>query len=258
MKSNFLPYLEFMISFHCNLNCKACALYSGLVKEPQFPNLEKFTRDLEKLHEYISDVDTIRILGGEPLLNPEINEYVKLTRRIYPAADIYIVTNATLLTKMPEDFFETLRSYNVKIFISVYLPMKNKIPEIQNFLQQKNIGFRIMPNVIENFTISQTLQPCPDKAKQFSHCSDAVCNTIFDGKIAACGRTFMTKYFNAYFNKNLPVDGTLNLYEEGLTAEKIKKHLITPFERCRYCVNPRLIKWETIKYPSQISDWIIE
>lgn len=68
----------------------------------------------------------------------------------------------------------------------------------------------------------------------------------------------MTKYFNEYFNANLPQDGILDLYEDNLTVEKIKKHLITPFERCRYCIKPHSIKWSTIKYPSQLSDWVVD
>lgn len=76
VQAKYLPYLEFHIADHCNLNCKACEHYSGLVKEPHFPNLKKFTRDFERLHEFIDDIGKIRILGGEPLLNPEVNECI--------------------------------------------------------------------------------------------------------------------------------------------------------------------------------------
>ena len=67
LSTKYLPYLEYHIADHCNLNCKACEHYSGLVSEPHYPDLEKFSSDLCKLHEFIDDIGTIRILGGEPL-----------------------------------------------------------------------------------------------------------------------------------------------------------------------------------------------
>ena len=116
--AKYLPYLEFRIADHCNLNCKSCAEFSSLVKKSHFPNLQKFTRDFEQLHEFIDDIGAIHILGGEPLLNPEINEYIKLSRRLYPQSLIKIVTNGFLLLNMPDEFFDTLRECNALISIS--------------------------------------------------------------------------------------------------------------------------------------------
>ena len=106
--AKYLPYLEFHVADHCNMNCKYCEHYSGLVKTPKFTNLKRFTQDFEQLKKFIDDIGMIRILGGEPLLNSEINEYVKLSRRLYPLAQIFVVTNAILLPKMPDKFFNTL------------------------------------------------------------------------------------------------------------------------------------------------------
>ena len=51
MQAKYLPYLEFHIADHCNLNCKACEHYSGLVHEEIFTNYEKFERDLPILRD---------------------------------------------------------------------------------------------------------------------------------------------------------------------------------------------------------------
>ena len=61
----------------------------------------------------------------------KVGEYVKLCRRLYPLAEIFVVTNAILLPKMPESFFETLRENNASIHISFYPPLKSKMPEIK-------------------------------------------------------------------------------------------------------------------------------
>ena len=48
------------------------------------------------------------LLGGEPLLNPEINEYIKISRKYFPKTRISIITNATLLNDMDENFWKIL------------------------------------------------------------------------------------------------------------------------------------------------------
>ena len=249
LSAKFLPYLEFHVADHCNLNCKACEHYSGLVKEPRFTDLKSFTRDLERLHEFIDDIGFIRILGGEPLLNPE------LSRRLYPLAAIYVVTNAILLPKMPEEFFATLRECNAAIFISFYPPLESKMLAIKKLLEKNRVPFAISP-LNKTFTVKQTLQPHDQATEIFLQCVQANCHNVYDGKIAACFLPFTTKYFNAYYEKDLPEDGALDLYDSDLTTEKLKAHLLMPFERCRYCVPPVDVKWKTIKHPSPITDWV--
>jgi len=255
LSAKYLPYLEFHVADHCNLNCKACEHYSGLVKEPHFPNLKKFTRDFERLHEFIDDINMIRILGGEPLLNPELNEYIKLSRRLYPQAIIHVVTNALLLPKMPEEFFETLRQCNAGITISFYPPLESKMPAIKNFVESKRVSLFI-GSLYKTFTMKQTLNRHDRPQEIFLQCLQATCHNLYEGKIAACFLPFTTKYFNAYYGKNLPEDGALDLYDPTLTTEKLKAHLLKPFERCRYCTSPVTVDWSTIKNPSPITDWV--
>ena len=255
LSAKYLPYLEFHVADHCNLNCKACEHYSGLVKEPHFPNLKKFTRDFERLHEFIDDIGVIRILGGEPLLNPELNEYIKLSRRLYPQTNLIVVTNAILLLKMPDEFFDTVRSCNAGIWISFYPPLESKMPAICEFLKEKRVSFFVSP-LNKTFTMKQTLNRHDRAQEIFLQCLQAHCHNLYDGKIAACFLPFTTKYFNAYYGKNLPVDGALDLYDPNLTTEKLKAHLLKPFERCRYCTPPVTVEWSTIKNPSPITDWV--
>ena len=255
LSAKYLPYLEFHVADHCNLNCKACEHYSGLVKEPHFPNLKKFTRDFERLHEFIDDIGVIRILGGEPLLNPELNEYIKLSRRLYPQAEIHVVTNALLLQKMPEEFFETLRQCRTVIDISFYPPLESKIDAIKNFIESKRVSLFVSP-LNKTFTMKQTLNRHDRPREIFLQCFQAHCHNLYEGKIAACFLPFTTKYFNAYYEKNLPEDGAFDLYDPTLTTEKLKAHLLKPFERCRYCTPPVSVEWTTIKNPSPITDWV--
>lgn len=158
MPASYLPYLEFHIADHCNLNCRGCEHYSGLVKSPHFPNFDRFERDMIQLHKFINDIGVIRILGGEPLLNPEINRYIELSRRLYPQSTLFVVTNALLLPKMPDSFFETLLAQKAMLFISYYLPLQSKMQSIRQMLHERGVPY-FLTQLNEQFSIKQTLRP---------------------------------------------------------------------------------------------------
>ncbi len=77
--------------------------------------------------------------------------------------------------------------------------------------EKKHVKFGISP-LNKEFTIKQTVSPHNDKREIFLQCIQAHCHNLYEGKIAACFLPFTTKYFNAYYNKNLPEDGALDLY----------------------------------------------
>lgn len=226
-----------------------------MVKEQKFYPLEQFTRDFERLHEFIEDFAAIRILGGEPLLNPQVSEFVKVCRRIYPVSPLHVVTNAILLPKMPNKFFDTIRECNAIICISFYPPMESKMPAIKRLLEDKKVLY-LISDKIETFVRYQTLIKNNNPKRMFERCFFSNCHNLCDGKIASCFLPFVTKYFNAYYGKNLPEDGGLDLYDPTLTTEKLKAHLLTPFERCNYCTEGDRHKWEITSHPSPITDWI--
>lgn len=254
-----LPYLEFHLADHCNLNCANCEHYSGLVKEPVFPDYVKFSKDLHQLKKYIKSIGLIRILGGEPLLNPQIEDYLKLVSEVYPDSIIKVVTNALLLKSMPDTFFETLNACREGsgVHISLYPVMKDHIAPVIELLKEKKTNY-VVSDVMNTFRKQQRLESGNDDETRhkYIHCYQKGCVNLYDGKIAACFLPFTTKYFNRYFDKNLPEDGSIDLYEEGLTIEKIMHGLSTPFERCRYCKEPEEVPWQVIHEPSILDDWV--
>lgn len=220
-------------------------------------SFEKFTQDFAQLRKFIDDFGAIRILGGEPLLNPEVCEYVKFCRQLYPETPLHLATNAILLPKMSDEFFNTIRENNAIIWISFYPPMQSKMPEIQRLLEAKRVSYTI-GGLVTNFFKNQTLNANATPAENFIKCGWSQCHNFCDGKIAACFKPFVTKYFNAYYNKNLPEDGALDLYEEGLTTEKLKAHLQKPFQRCMYCTENQSFPWGVVSHPSPLSDWVLD
>lgn len=252
----YLSYLEFHVADHCNLNCKYCTHYSPLVPEPVFTDYERFSSDLRQLKRYIPDIGIIRILGGEPLLNPDLGRFISLTRELYPASLITIVTNGLLIRQMSTELIEVMKEKMAFIHISFYPPLQEKIQEVKRFLYEKEIPYTITELTTE-FSKTQTLVPHTDE-NFFYSCFQASCTCLQDGKLAPCYAPFTTKYFNAAFSQELPTDEGIDLYDGTLTLTRLKTELLLPMQRCLYCVTGQPCPWEIVGKNSVLEDWVIE
>lgn len=116
---NKLEFIEFHIVDSCNLNCKGCTSFSNISKKANFIDARLLGIRLQELTKTFT-IEIIRLLGGEPLLHPDINNVLKTVRQCLGYSHIELFTNGILLNKMPQDFFETCYKNNIKIVISQY------------------------------------------------------------------------------------------------------------------------------------------
>lgn len=250
----YLSYLEFHVADHCNLNCKYCTHYSPLVPEPVFSDYGRFSSDLQQLKKYIPDIGIIRILGGEPLLNPDLGKFITLTRELYPASIITVVTNGLLIRQMSTDLISLMKEKMAFIHISFYPPLEGQIQEIKQFLYEQGIPYTITEMTTE-FSKTQVLTPHTDE-DFFYRCFQASCTCLQDGKLAPCYAPFTTKYFNTAFSKELPTDEGIDLYDDTLTLTRLKTELLLPMQRCFYCVAGSSQPWEIVGKHSVLEDWV--
>ena len=114
--------LDFQVhlTFHCNLKCKGCSHFSSLA-EKRHLDIKIFEKDLQRLSrlgkKHIRKID---LLGGEPLLHPEINVLMKIARKYFPKTQIVLLTNGILLPAMPNDFWKTCKKNKIIVIISYY------------------------------------------------------------------------------------------------------------------------------------------
>lgn len=118
--------LDIHVCEHCNLNCKGCNHYSPLA-QPSFCDLDSLKQNLNilKVRGLNNLIKSIYLVGGEPLLNPEITEIFRITRAFFPKSIIKVVTNGICLSRnsqpMPETFWEACRKYDISFDVSKYL-----------------------------------------------------------------------------------------------------------------------------------------
>jgi hypothetical protein len=89
--------VEFYITNVCNLTCTNCNRFNNY----DFTGWQRWSdyeSDYQKLSEYIG-LKAIVLMGGEPLLNPTVTEWITGLNNLFEA-DIQVLTNGTRLNKV--------------------------------------------------------------------------------------------------------------------------------------------------------------
>lgn len=244
-ESSQLFYLEVHASDHCNLNCKGCMHFSPLVKESVFPDFNKLSEDIHQLNKFIKHIDIIRILGGEPLLNPHLERYINLLRSVFPYSNINIVTNGLLIDKMSDDLCKCIQNNNIHVHISLYPPVIKNKDKIESYLKANNIVYQISES-IDTFTSTYQSKPFVDKFFAKDNC-EIFCNNLRDGKMSCCPNIMYTKYYNDCFGTNYPIeDGLIDIYKIR-SCKELHQRLNQPAALCSYCDRRSIFNWEITK-----------
>ena len=257
LKSDTIPYLlhlEYEVTHHCNLNCRACSHFTPLT-EKKFGNLDQFVKDLEKIHTMVDNIGEIQLLGGEPLLNPELHKFILEARRIYPYAAINVVTNGILLGTIGKRLIETMKWTGAAFIVTVYPPFKDYAGKMIRQLEESGVLFR---EGVEAESFYSWLIPDGNSNPKtaFAKCMQTNCCIFENGKFSRCSIVHKIPVYENYYqlDHGYP-DCSLNLYAEELTPVKLQSYLMHPVEMCRFCGKPAASPWARAGKNPQMEDW---
>lgn len=106
--------LEVVITAHCNLRCRACAYLSPVMPTTAIAPAQ-IQRDLTILARFYHASEA-RVLGGEPLLHPELVPVLQVIRASGISDTIRVITNGLLLTRMPASFWDLADEVSISIY----------------------------------------------------------------------------------------------------------------------------------------------
>jgi MoaA/NifB/PqqE/SkfB family radical SAM enzyme len=254
-----LEYLEYHIADHCNLNCKGCGHFSN-VCEPGFGDLSQFRKDLERLRELVWGIKVFRLMGGEPLLNPELPEFVRAAREVFPDADIHVVSNGLALDDSKIELLQTMAECHVNLDISQYPPAEAKKDRILALcrLMRVNCYFTDPIRVFRN-----CLDPAGENDIAASHqaCDVKQCHFLSKGKAAGCILPFILPLANQNLHAEMqesPED-VIDLYDPSLDGFTLIQKLRSPMQTCRYCdpAHTNAFEWGVAnRHVAKPEDWL--
>ena len=229
--------LEIHASYHCNLSCRNCMHMSPLEHMHTMTEVE-LEEDLEHLKGIIH-VEEIRLLGGEPLLNPKLADLVKIARNSGIGSRISISTNGIQLKKWGKayDLWRNVDQCEVSIYASEQIDEKEIVASCEALSEEYGIPFYVY--YCNLFREVGSFDKCNDiniTKRVFDSCiirRTWQCYNLFEGRLYLCPQSIG-------FSRNNPnVDIESN--SVSLKSNSLEKDLGEFFSRkeplpaCSYC-----------------------
>lgn len=257
-----LNQVEIELSESCNLNCKGCFQFSNLVKNEKFSDLKVFENDLEQLKKIFWGIGKIKLLGGEPLLNPNFLLYIKKAREIFPDSDIRLVSNGLLIPKLSRAALEEIKNNNCTVDISNYPPTRKRLDSIIDSLKKAGVSYTVsLP--INMFFKALLPKPARSPNAAFNNCIFTHCHALANGNLGACTHQFYISRLNTAFDLDYPEEGkneVIDIYHTALNGWEINNIFEQPHDFCRYCSTGMVpFKWKPApKSKAKANDWIVK
>lgn len=215
-----LEFLEVMLIRTCNLSCQGCTTFSDL-KYQGYTTWEQGRAWLEPWIRRI-ELEGIGIMGGEPLINPEIREWLIGLRELMPNTQIRFITNGLLLEKHWDvvDLLQQLGNTVLKISQHVYTPELEKTIQrvFDSYDWQPVEEYGIKRWSVTNQNRFQIAQPkkflktfrndyadmAPhnnDPRAAFDLCVQKRCPMLHNGRLYKCGTVGLTPELLERYNR---------------------------------------------------------
>ena len=245
-KKPVLYLLEYHLAEHCNMNCRHCFHFSPLVNTEIFPDLDEFKRDIIRLSEIFENIRTIRLMGGEPLLNKELPQFIYEARKAFPKANIRLLSNGLLYKTVKGELLKAIKSCDVAIHVSLYKPMVHKKDDMERYFKDNGIKYWISDPVL-HFAKYINIKGTSDPKKVVRNCPASRCAFLGNGNIARCPLPFNIGHLNKYFNQSINMEHELiDIHAPQLDGFALKRRLMQPMQSCRYCGKLEWVNWSRI------------
>lgn len=223
---------------HCNMTCLDCNHASPVCK-PSWADPSEVYRDLYALSRSYR-AEYVKIVGGEPLLHPDLAALAKAVRRSRIGRRLMLLTNGLLLEKFADNI---LKSFDL-IEISVY-PNTQMDADAVSLLRARMKALKVEINMksYENFRMTFALQGTSDEflvQRIYDTCKMAHrwdCHSIDHGFVYKCAQAGAIAQILDGCTIKPGADGIQISRGAGFLDTLIGYFRSTsPLNACRYCL----------------------
>lgn len=255
-----LPFVETMATQSCNLSCQGCSNYSDL-RHSGYVSWQSIKSQIEPWLDILNLPD-FGIIGGEPLINPEIDQWIVGLRDLLPSSQIRFTTNGLLLKKHTDmlKMFESIGNCVFKItvhcddpwlddYIKATLadPAWEPITEygVKRWKKSNNVRLQINrpTTFLKTYQNSYSdMKPYHNNPVQaFDNCMQKTCPLLHQGKIYKCStagllKDVLGKLNNPNWNEWEPlIDPGISTDSNFTDIQNFVDNFGQPHSRCSQC-----------------------
>lgn len=242
---------EVNIAQHCNLSCRACSHLSPL-HPPLLVDPDRLYADLATLAA-VYEVDQVCLLGGEPLLHPELPSLADAVRSSGISRRVRVITNGLLLPRVPTALWKAVNEIRISQYPGYELDRETLV---RCFDMAQDFGVDLTVRYYDRFQESYSEIGTDNRGlvqRIYQTCQMAHvwhCHAVANGKFYKCSQSISLLRFVADSRTQsdgdgLVIDEPVSLFAKLL--EYLKSH--HPLAACRWCLGSvgRLIPPEQIK-----------
>ena len=186
----YIDKLEYHVTDLCNLSCQFCNHYSNLHKSRRMMEPADAAVEWTKWAAHLIPREFI-LLGGEPTMNPRLEELVSLARQTWSRSRIVIWSNGHWLQKHPR-LHEVLAGGALKLSLYAETNMAelhSKLARFHGVVDVEFNDFRASDTWLQFYKLEDG-KPQPftdnDPAKSWEHCPSKHCHVLRDGALWKC------------------------------------------------------------------------
>ena len=224
-----LAYLEFHLADHCNLNCAGCLHYAPFA-DRRFADLETVRKDFARLKTLFANIRHVRIMGGEPLLHPDVVSFARIVREAFPRSRVCIVSNGLLLKSF--DGLSELAKLRVGIDWTKYPPVAQQEPVFREMCAKAGVDLQVEAKP----TFWARIVPTGGVGirRSFAWCRRRLyCPFLDSGRIYPCAPARFAPYYNRAAGTKIFAEPGLDIH--SASAREILLYLMRPSFACQYC-----------------------
>jgi len=259
-----LEFLEMMVTNVCNLSCQGCTTFSDL-NHSGYVTWQQAHQQLEPWTHRLN-IQAFGFMGGEPLINPEIDSWIQGVRQLLPQAQIRFVTNGTLLLRhwwvvdLLRDMGNSVLKISRHLEHDAVDQAIDKVFAAESWQPVQQFGINrwrdstgMIFQVSEPETFLRTFQNSyadmaphdSDPREAFDLCVQKRCPLLHDNQLFKCGTAGLTPSILDRFNRPnwqawAPYVGTgLGIDCADIELEKFCANFGHPHAMCRQCPSTR-------------------
>jgi organic radical activating enzyme len=229
---------EINVTEHCNLRCRSCRHLSPVLPK-YFVDPGSLCSDLTALSKSYR-VNVLKILGGEPLLHPDLPEVLLAARESQIADRLEIWTNGLLLPRTDRRVWEAVDSIRISLYPGRSLK-QDKLDACLDLARQHNVSLRYKH--YQAFQESYSEQGTDDAElvqRIYTTCNNAHrwrCHTVADGWFFKCAQGYMIPKGIALGEQAISGNG-IQIEDSPQFRDRLLSYLTSPdpLPACRNCL----------------------
>lgn len=183
----YINNLDFIVTTKCSLRCRDCSNLMQYYGHPENFSEIELKQNLQNLLIYVSHINELRVIGGEPFMNPKLADILKFIIDESKVKQITVYSNGTIFPS--EEQWEILSNRKVILNYTDYgTKLSRQIETIREETAQRNV--KVYFHKSEQWTkcaeIKKFNRSVAELRTLYNKCCAKNLYTMMQGKIYTC------------------------------------------------------------------------